>query len=639
MPKKAKSAGPPAPWVIEQVQLGAKGSFRTFPSLEEARKCLEAFDDGTESRFLWCKCGVKLGTRKNVWQRHVSSESHKEGMAKSTKQVHLGAVLVDQVAEQAKRQRLADELVAHRVRVARAVFSTSLSVNEVEQDGELKELLQEHRPRRLPIGSHLAEDTKESLARDIGLRYTAEFRGRPLLLTFDSTPRRDDVCAVLFSFVDDKFNVVDRLATLRLFGASLNGSEYVDVILSSMETYGVARQQIVFCNSDRGGANKPCIRALLRYCPKMTQIWCIPHTLNRVGVKVKFPVLVDFQAKWNAVFKHSGGAQNLFSEVMKQSWVRKSKVKWWTSFEQCEQIFAGFAHVGKVLEKIKAAGYCKATIAALSALWATESDSVSDLAFALAGQHDVLHPFVVATHFLESGEFIAPYVTDTLSGLVSHTERILSAQDCPVELANVYALLMRVPGHQKRSKWQKVQQAVRPGLAYYYELFCNFKEDNTDEDDAGPVSFREACDVFRFARIFHPAHGLKFLERYSEAGGQVFGEWRAILVPKVVTSDAFDALERDLPLLVAPLTASRDQQLDAAELSTWWQANGPATGAWLECARVFMLCRPSSALAERLFSVHLAALASNMLGAHEGTQQLRTQLNFERVTGRKTGKK
>ncbi len=345
-------------------------------------------------------------------------------------------------------------------------------------------------------------------------------------------------------------------------------------------------------------------------------------------------MLDEFQAKWNAVFKHSGGAQHLFSAVMKQSWTRRSKVKWWTSFEQCEQIFAGFLHVGKVLEKIKAAGYCKTTIASLCALWDTESDELSDLAFALAGQHDVLHPFVTATHFFESAAFISPYVTDKLSELMQHTQRILTAQDCPAELSNVYGLLLRSPGHMKRAKWQRVQQAVRPGLAYFFELFGNLKDDNTDEDDAGAVSFREACDLFRFARLFHPAHGLKFLERYSQAGGQQFGEWRTILIPKVLSNDMFDSLERDLPLLVAHLTASRDQQFDPAELALWWQRSGKAAGAWMDGARLFALCRPSSALAERLFSVHLAALTTNMLGAHEETQQLRTQLNFERVAGR-----
>lgn len=116
-----------ASWVIEQVQLGAKGAFRGFAKLADAQQCLEVFEDDDGSRFLWCKCGVKLGTRVNVWQGHFGTVGHKDGMAKAAKQMHLAAVLVDEVAEAAKRQRMADDLLAHRIRVAKAVYSSSLS--------------------------------------------------------------------------------------------------------------------------------------------------------------------------------------------------------------------------------------------------------------------------------------------------------------------------------------------------------------------------------------------------------------------------------------------------------------------------------------------------------------------------------
>ncbi len=140
--------------------------------------------------------------------------------------------MADEAAEAAKRQRLADEIVAHRVRVARAVYSTSLSVYAVEHENDLKELLQEARARRMPIGSNLANDTKDVLSRDVLQRYTQEFANRSLLLTFDATPRRDDVCAVLFSFVDGDFNIIDRLASLdssarRLMALSISTSSFL----------------------------------------------------------------------------------------------------------------------------------------------------------------------------------------------------------------------------------------------------------------------------------------------------------------------------------------------------------------------------------------------------------------------------
>jgi hypothetical protein len=154
-----------------------------------------------------------------------------------------------------------------------------MSINVVEQEGEVKELFQEERPKRLPLGSNLAEDTQAALIEEVVRKYKADFSNNKLLITFDATPRADDVLAILFSVVDENFYIIDRLAALRLFASSLNGLEYYDVILDAMEKFGVNRKQVFFCNADRGGGNKPCVRNLGKYCKRMTMSWCIPHTL------------------------------------------------------------------------------------------------------------------------------------------------------------------------------------------------------------------------------------------------------------------------------------------------------------------------------------------------------------------------
>ena len=626
--KPPKSHGPLASWVLKEIGLGPRGDFASFPDLQEAKKYFEVHSE----HHLWCKCcGCKFGTRINVWQGHLSSKGHKEARSRVNMQTFL--VSTDASFDATRRARLAEEQVAHRLRVAKAVFSHSISINEVQQEGDLKELLEESRPRRLTIGSSLVKDTKAILINEVTARYTTELKGRDVLLTWDSTPRQDDVCAVLLSYVTEDFTVLDRLASLQLFGRQLDGREWVDVILKALERYQVIRLQVLFGNSDRGGPNKPCVRTLEKVCTSMVHSWCIPHTLNRVGAKVVLPVLVDFQKRWNAVFKKSGAAQHVFWSICKQSWRRKSRVKWWTSFDQLDQVFrVGFVAVGKVLDSVKASGYAKKTIDPLVSLWKEQSGECSDLAYSLAAYHDVLEPFVVTTHFLESAQFIAPFVYEKLSALEAHSQRILRARECPAELPNVFALLVRERSDRKHSRWQFVQQAVRVGLGYFWELFHNVKADNTDDDDPTPISFQQALDLFRLARIFHPGQGIKFLERYAEASGQSFDEWKAFLVPKFVDDNGFSLLQRDLPQLVALLTSARDQNLGPVELLQWWRVEGSKAGSvWYALARKFVLLRPSSALVERLFSIHLAALPNNMLGSHEDTQELRTQLNFERA--------
>jgi hypothetical protein len=75
-----------------------------------------------------------------------------------------------------------------------------MSINVVEQEGEVKELFQEERPKRLPLGSNLAEDTQATLIEEVVRKYKADFSNNKLLITFDAnaTPRADDVLAILF---------------------------------------------------------------------------------------------------------------------------------------------------------------------------------------------------------------------------------------------------------------------------------------------------------------------------------------------------------------------------------------------------------------------------------------------------------
>jgi hypothetical protein len=74
--KEMKSRGPKAPWVIRQIKLDKSGAFADYVDLCFAT-ILTA--DANDEHKLYCeKCVSHFGTRKNVWQRHVSSVEHKK---------------------------------------------------------------------------------------------------------------------------------------------------------------------------------------------------------------------------------------------------------------------------------------------------------------------------------------------------------------------------------------------------------------------------------------------------------------------------------------------------------------------------------------------------------------------------------
>ena len=57
-------------------------------------------------------------------------------------------------------------------------------------------------------------------------------------------------------------------------------------------------------------------------------------------------------------------------------------------------------------------------------------------------------------------------------------------------------------------------------------------------------------------------------------------------------------------------------------------------GPWAEAARTFVLARPSSAFAESLFSLYKWCVSDYMMRSLEDTQELRVQLNMERIVQR-----
>jgi hypothetical protein len=101
--------------------------------------------------------------------------------------------------------------------------------------------MEEKRVQELPIGSHLAEDTKGPLIAGVSETYSRDLADEALLITFDSSPRLDDAAAVVFSKCTSKFEIQEYLGSFSLFGRPLSGAEWVDVVVTAQERYQLKR--------------------------------------------------------------------------------------------------------------------------------------------------------------------------------------------------------------------------------------------------------------------------------------------------------------------------------------------------------------------------------------------------------------
>jgi hypothetical protein len=147
------------------------------------------------------------------------------------------------------------------------------------------------------------------------------------------------------------------------------------------------------------------------------------------------------------------------------------------------------------------------------------------------------------------------------------------------------------------------------GAEYYRDTFV-ICTPVADEDDLLKISFKEAIDLFRFARIFDPFQFVKLLA----ASDFVMDQWKHVATV-VVGDDLWEQMMTDLPKVTAVFNSyTKDGlRLDHKTLLEWYQVIGVSLGAWAPAARLFILLRPSSALVERFFPFGSPALIHKSL--------------------------
>lgn len=299
------------------------------------------------------------------------------------------------------------------------------------------------------------------------------------------------------------------------------------------------------------------------------------------------------------------------------------------------QVFRIFSSLLPIATEIQTKGYAKANNMTLVSILQHHKGPSSKLALAVCATVDVYGPFVEATHFMESRKFISPFVYAKIADLKKFSETILKAKDCPTDLPNVYACLLKADPSMRQDLWLKyVLPGVRPGLTYFWKLFVSLESDVDMDDDDTPVCFREWVDMFRWCRIFDPKQGLAMLKGRDF----VIDQWCEVATPSI-SKELWKActdekgLGRLIILYNEVLSRNGELNMDPASLLLFWQDpnNIAKAGPWAEAARVFILARPSSAFAESLFSLYGWCVSDYAMKSSEDTQELRVQLNQERL--------
>ena len=179
-----------------------------------------------------------------------------------------------------------------------------------------------------------------------------EIKNKDVSVTFDGTSRLGEALAIVLSFIEENWNVEQRLVRLQMLAKSLCGEEIARVVISCLSiTYGIGTEHVIGAMRDRASSNNVAMATMKVLYPFIVDIGCYSHTLDRVGEHFKTPTLGEFVSLWISLFLHSPKTRLMWKEQTSKSMASYSATRWWSQYEVMDQLLVQFGDVEPFLSK------------------------------------------------------------------------------------------------------------------------------------------------------------------------------------------------------------------------------------------------------------------------------------------------
>ena len=519
---------------------------------------------------LFCKaCKEILCLKRSVIQNHVKSTKHESGkVALTTKEkrerdLALALERHDQEIHR-KGETLPEEQKVYRARVVLAFMEAGIPLSKLDCPS-LRDILEDSR-FRLAHSRHMMDLVPFILQEECS-RTRSEVLGKFVSVIFDGTTRLGEVLVVVLRYIED-WEVKQRLVRVDFLQKSLNAEELARQIISVLSvTLSVECSNLIAVMRDGASVNAAAMRTVKVMYPEALDVRCISHTLDLVGDKFKVPHLSLFFTLWISYFSHSSKLKALWKARTGKSIVTYSQTRWWSRWEVMHQAFLMFGDIEPFVRENE--DVSPATRAKLLEFF-DDRQKLFLLKLELAVMVDVGANFVKATYTLEG---------DGLLSLISY-DKIMEIREA-IQLAhypNLHAVVRETFPNHLPSQNQWVTYAlgcVQPGINYFY---ANLRDDGI-------------MKAFKAARLFSP-------HRMSEMRPSA-GDINIVLAFPFFNSGSVVSLQGELPTYLS-LSADVDANVDVLK---WWKDHHEELPQWSLAALKVLLIQPSSAAAERVFSL------------------------------------
>lgn len=545
---------------------------------------------------LYCgACSEFVSTKLTTLKTHVRTMKHVAGKKRlecsKVKQTSIAHALKEQdKAAHAVGEMLPEEQRVFRTEVVESFLTGGIPLQKIDH---LRRLL-EHGRYRLTSSSNMAQlipvihrMEMKRLREELCVPGQGEPPSTmPLSVIFDGSTRLGEAIAIIVRYLDAQWVIQQRLLRLDVVAKSVTAQDLCQVLVECLFTrYSIQGAQVVAMMRDGVAVNGAAVRHLGVFMPNAMNIVCFSHTIDNVGKRFNTPTLDAFGQHWIRLFSTSCRAKLQWKDQTGQSPKTYSETRWWSRWEVYNQMLTYFGELRRFLDDNQ--DVAPKTMDHLRVVM-NDPDQVCRLKLELAAVIDVGKHFVTATYDLEGDGALVLCCYERLQA-VAYACRIHA-----MHLPNVRAVArdLAASNPEVTVEWAEEhgRESIRDAVLWFSRKFN--------------VELYDTVRVFKIARLMCP-ETVNSLQPTPATLNQ-------LRIIKVLDSDAIiEGLVDELPLYLAAATdvtfLGETMHEVAGKKLGWWRDHADQLPLWSNAVRKVILIQPSSAAAERVFSIMKAA--------------------------------
>ena len=174
---------------------------------------------------------------------------------------------------------------------------------------------------------------------------------RDVSVIYDGSTRQGEVIVILVRFVDNDWNIVQRLIRIDICVKSVNGDQLAQVLNECLSIeYGARGDSLIAAMRDGASVNQAALNRIQFIFPKTFNVVCLSHTLDNVGNHFVIPNLTEFGNLWIRLFSQSHKAGLMWKELTGRKPKSYSETRWWSRWEVYKQLMEQFGEVQRFID-------------------------------------------------------------------------------------------------------------------------------------------------------------------------------------------------------------------------------------------------------------------------------------------------